>query len=84
MTWIIIGLIAGLAAEMLMGSRSGIGVGRLVTTTVLGLIGALLGGLVSVRLGFGDVTGLDVRSIVIATIGAVGVIFITRLVTGRA
>jgi len=82
--WIAVGLVAGLAAELLLGARGGgIGPTRLITATALGLLGALLGGLASVRLGFGDITGFDLRSVIIATIGAVAVVWTAHLVTQR-
>jgi uncharacterized membrane protein YeaQ/YmgE (transglycosylase-associated protein family) len=53
-------------------------------TTLLGVAGALVGGFVSVAMGYGDVTGFNVRSLVIAVLGAVAVIVAFRaLGSGR-
>lgn len=81
LTWILIGLVAGLLAEFILGGGSGIGLRGLVITTLLGVVGAIVGGFVSVALGYGDVTGFNVRSLVIAVLGAIGVIIVFRAVT---
>lgn len=82
MTWILIGLVAGLLAEFLLGGGANIGLRGLVITTLLGIAGALVGGFVSVALGYGDVTGFNIRSVVIAVAGAIAVIVVFRAVTG--
>ncbi|MBW4039177.1 MAG: GlsB/YeaQ/YmgE family stress response membrane protein [Acidobacteria bacterium] len=77
--WIIIGLIAGwLTGKIMKGS----GFGALMDM-VVGLIGAMIGGFISYHLGLGGVRehGL-IMSIVIATIGAVILTLIVRLLTG--
>ncbi len=76
--WIVVGAIAGFIASQLMGSREG-----LLRMIVLGVVGGLLGGFVAMSLRLGAVDGINVESIVIATLGAVAVIFLARLVTGR-
>lgn len=81
LTWILVGLVAGLIAEFLLGGGSGIGLSGLVLTTLLGVVGAIVGGFVSVALGYGDVTGFNVRSLVIAVLGAIAVIVVFRAVT---
>lgn len=84
MTWIGIGLVAGFLAKMLMrGGPGGIGPIGLIWTAVLGVAGALLGGFISTWLGYGDITGFDLRSVLIATGGAVIVIVIAKMVGPR-
>lgn len=78
LTWILIGLVAGFAAQFVLGGGSGVGVRALVMTTLLGVAGAIVGGFVSVALGYGDVTGFNVRSLVIAVLGAIAVIVVFR------
>lgn len=79
LTWIFVGLVAGLAAEFLLGGGpGGIGLRGIVITVLLGVGGALLGGFISSALGYGDVTGFNVRSLVIATGGAILVIIAWR------
>lgn len=75
--WIVLGLIAGAIASFLVGGGYG-----LLGTIVLGVIGAVVGGFLSVQLGFGDVTGLNPTSIVIATVGAIVVILVVRALRG--
>jgi uncharacterized membrane protein YeaQ/YmgE (transglycosylase-associated protein family) len=77
--WIIIGVVAGwLTGKLMKGSGFGFFVDMIV-----GLCGALLGGFLFSRLGAGGVNehGL-IMSIVIATIGAVILTWLFRLVTG--
>jgi uncharacterized membrane protein YeaQ/YmgE (transglycosylase-associated protein family) len=78
--WIIIGVIAGwLTGKLMKGSGFGF-----LMDMVVGLVGALVGGFLSSHLGFGGVGqhGLIV-SIVIATVGAVVLTFLLRLITGN-
>ena len=81
MAWIIFGLIVGALAKFIMPGTQG---GGIILTTVLGVIGALVGGFLGTRLlGFGDISGFDVRSMAIAVGGAVVVLFVHRLVVQR-
>ncbi len=78
--WIIIGIVAGwLTGKLMRGAGFGVFVDMIV-----GLIGALVGGFLSSHLGMGGVDehGL-IGSIVIATVGAVVLTLLLRLVTGR-
>ena len=84
LTWILVGLVAGFIAELLLGGGTGLGLQGIVITTLLGIAGALVGGFVSVRLGYGDVTGFDVRSLVIAVLGAIAVIVVYRALSSRS
>jgi uncharacterized membrane protein YeaQ/YmgE (transglycosylase-associated protein family) len=78
-SWIVVGAIAGFLASMLMGSKEG-----LLMMIVLGIIGGLVGGWVaSSVLNAGTVDGINPESILIATIGAIVVIFVARAVSGR-
>jgi uncharacterized membrane protein YeaQ/YmgE (transglycosylase-associated protein family) len=81
LTWILIGLVAGFVAEFILGGGSGAGLRGIVTTTLVGVAGAIVGGFVSVALGYGDVTGFNVRSLIIAVCGAVAVIIAFRAVS---
>jgi uncharacterized membrane protein YeaQ/YmgE (transglycosylase-associated protein family) len=67
-SWIVLGLVAGYLAEYLI---PGNGPGGIIVTLVLGLLGALLGGFIGTWIGFGDVTGFDLRSVLLAVLGAV-------------
>ncbi len=83
LTWILVGLVAGFLAELILGGGTGFGLGGLVLTTLLGVAGALVGGFVSVYFGYGDVTGFNVRSLVIAVCGAIAVIVVFRALSSR-
>lgn len=72
--WIIVGLIAGWAAGKLMKGR-GYGV---VADIVLGIVGGIIGGWVVGQLGFGG--GGLIWSILVAILGAVILIWLTRLI----
>ena len=80
--WILLGLIAGTLAKFLMPGRDPAGC---LFTIVLGIVGAMLGGFIGTRLGWGRVTAgdLDFRSIAIATFGAFILLLIGRLVRRR-
>lgn len=80
--WLIIGFIAGALARRIMGS----GNANFVSDIVLGLIGSFIGGLILGLLGFSNGTidvGLGIGSIITAIIGAVALIWVGRLITGR-
>ena len=76
--WIVLGLIAGIIAKLLMPGRDP---GGFIITAIIGIVGALIGGFISTRLGFGDVTGLNIPSLVIAILGSIVLLIIYRLVT---
>lgn len=79
LAWIVLGLIAGFIASRLV-NKTGSG---LVIDLVLGVVGAFVGGYLFTRFGAAGVTGLNLYSILVATVGAVVVLFIYHLVMGR-
>lgn len=72
--WIVVGLIAGWAAGRIM---KGGGYG-MIADIVLGILGGILGGWVVGKLGYGG--GGMVWSILVAILGAVILIALTRLI----
>ncbi len=78
--WIVLGLIAGwLAGQVMKGGGYG-----LLGDIVLGIIGAILGGfLTGLILGRDMVSGFNIESLIVAFIGAVILIAISRAITGR-
>jgi uncharacterized membrane protein YeaQ/YmgE (transglycosylase-associated protein family) len=79
LAWIILGAIAGLIANLLMGGRLGV-----IGTILLGIIGAIVGGwLAGNVLHVADVTGLNLTSVIVAVFGAIVVILVARVLTGR-
>ncbi len=83
LTWILVGLVAGFVAQLILGGGGGLSLRGLIITVLLGIGGALLGGFVSTALGYGDVTGFNVSSLIIATLGAIAVVFIFQAVTSN-
>lgn len=75
LTWIILGLVAGVLAKLIMPGRDP---GGIIITIVLGIAGALIGGVISTSLGYGSVTGFDFRSVVIAVLGAIVLLILYR------
>lgn len=76
--WIVVGAIAGFLANMVMGTREGV-----LMTIVLGIVGAVVGGYIAATvLKIGTVDGINIESIVIATIGAIAVVFVAKALTG--
>ena len=79
LAWIILGLVAGFIASKIV-NRTGSG---LVMDLLLGVVGAFVGGFLFTRFGAAGVTGLNLYSILVATLGAVVVLFIYHLLVGR-
>lgn len=75
LSWIVFGLIAGIIAKFIMPGRDP---GGFIITIVIGILGAVLGGWLATQFGLGDVTGFDIRSFVIAVVGALILLFIYR------
>ena len=79
-TWIVLGLVAGLLAKIVMPGKDP---GGIIVTILLGIAGPLDGGFVGTRLGFGNISGFDLRSVAIAAGGAVLLLFLNRLLKRR-
>ena len=78
-SWIVVGAIAGFLANLVMGSRSG-----LLMMVVLGIVGGHVGGFIaSSVLSIGSVDGINIESILIATLGAILVVFAVNFFSGR-
>jgi len=80
--WILLGLVAGALAKFLMPGRDPAGC---IITVALGIVGAMIGGWIGSVLGWGriDQPRLDLRSIAIATLGAIVVLVAGRLFSRR-
>ena len=80
LAWIVVGLIAGVLAKIAM---PGPDPGGIILTTIIGIVGALIGGFITrTLLGLGS--GGFVWSILVATLGAIILLAIYRLITRRA
>jgi uncharacterized membrane protein YeaQ/YmgE (transglycosylase-associated protein family) len=78
--WIVLGGIAGLIAKAIMPGKDP---GGCIITVIIGIVGALLGGFLATALGFGGLSGLDWRSLVIAVVGSFVLLAILRMFRGR-
>ena len=86
--WIVFGLIAGLIAKAIMPGKDP---GGFIITTLLGIVGAVIGGWVGHLLfGTGSISGNDVNSpgffisLVLSVVGAIIVLAVYRLIAGRS
>ncbi|MGL4515061.1 MAG: GlsB/YeaQ/YmgE family stress response membrane protein [Lacipirellulaceae bacterium] len=80
LSWIVLGLLVGVVARTLMPGDDSLG---LIFTTLLGIGGAIVGGYVGTQFGYGSVSGFDLRSVAIATCGAVALLLARRAFTTR-
>ncbi len=76
--WIVLGLAAGALAKFLVPGRDPSGC---IITILLGIVGAFIGGLIGTAIGWGAVSAerFEPRSLMLATLGAVVVLLIGRL-----
>jgi uncharacterized membrane protein YeaQ/YmgE (transglycosylase-associated protein family) len=79
LAWLVVGLIAGFIASKIV-NKTGSGI---LMDIVLGVIGAFVGGWLFNMLGHSAVTGINIYSILVATIGAIVVLAVYHLLTGR-
>ena len=77
---IVVGLIAGLLAKLVMPGRDP---GGLIVTTLIGIAGAFIGGLVVQFIGGAGVTEINIWSILVAALGAIILLATYRLFAGR-
>ncbi len=78
--WIIFGLIAGAIARFIMPGKQPVG---LLATILVGIGGAVVGGLIGTQLGFGKVSGFNFGSFAIAVIGALVLLYTYQLLKNR-
>ena len=78
LTWIVFGLVVGVVAKFLM---PGSDPGGLIVTILLGIAGAVVGGFIGTQLGFGSVRGFDLRSLMIAVVGAIVLLLAYRMLS---
>jgi uncharacterized membrane protein YeaQ/YmgE (transglycosylase-associated protein family) len=79
LSWIILGLIVGALAKWIMPGKDP---GGVFITILIGIAGAMLGGFLSTKLDLGTVTGVNLGSVVIATAGALILLFGYRRIKG--
>ncbi|MGE5222274.1 MAG: GlsB/YeaQ/YmgE family stress response membrane protein [Omnitrophica WOR_2 bacterium] len=81
LSWIVVGLIAGWLAGMVV-KGGGFGI---VGDIILGVVGALVGGFLAGALFNipNPINGFSLQTLIVAIIGAIIVVWVVRLVTGR-
>lgn len=77
--WIVFGFIAGFIASLISPHARG----GLIGTTILGIIGAVVGGYIGERFFGVGITGFNLTSFVVAVAGSLAVLFISGLLLRR-
>lgn len=77
--WIIFGALVGWIASIIMRTDEDQGA---IMNIIVGIVGAFIGGGLSSLLGGPEVSGFNLGSIIIATIGAIVLIFFVQMFTG--
>ena len=78
-SWIVFGLIAGILAKVIMPGKDP---GGMIITILIGISGAMVGGMISTYFGYGDVTGFNWPSFGITVGGAFLLLLVYRLIKG--
>jgi uncharacterized membrane protein YeaQ/YmgE (transglycosylase-associated protein family) len=80
LVWLVVGLIAGALAKMVV---PGEGPGGIVGDIIVGIVGAFIGGWIFNYFGHSGVSGFNLGSIGVAFVGAVVLLIILRVISGR-
>ena len=78
--WLIIGLIAGALARLIMPGRDPMGI---IATILLGIVGSIIGGLVSVAIWGSGTNGFQPAGLLLSLLGAIVVLWIWRMIKSR-
>ena len=78
-SWIILGAIAGFLGSKIV-NKTGQG---LIMDIVLGIVGAIVGGVICSQLFGIGVTGLNISSLIVAVVGAIVVLWAYHQFSGR-
>jgi uncharacterized membrane protein YeaQ/YmgE (transglycosylase-associated protein family) len=81
--WLIIGLIAGALARLIMPGRDAM---SWVATMLLGIVGSIIGGLISWAIWGADTAnrGFHPAGLLLSIVGAIVVLWIWRMIKGRS
>lgn len=80
LSYILVGLVAGVLGKLIMPGKDP---GGIIVTILIGIAGAIVGGLIGGALLGVGVTGFNISTILIATAGAVLLLFLYRMVKSR-
>lgn len=75
LSWLLVGLLVGLAAGKFMPGRD-----SWLPTLILALIGALVGGYISVYFNWGTLASLHSRALLLALAGALLLVAVARII----
>ena len=78
--FIIAGLVIGALARLIKPGKQNLG---LVATLLLGIVGAIIGGVIANLLGTGDIFELNVLGFIVAVVAAVLLIGVAESLSGR-
>jgi uncharacterized membrane protein YeaQ/YmgE (transglycosylase-associated protein family) len=81
LAWLVVGFLAGWIANLIMSN----GKGNLLVDIILGIVGAIAGGFImGVITGRDYVTGFNFETILVSVLGAIVVVGLYRLATGKS
>ena len=81
LSWLLLGLIAGSLAKFIMPGKDP---GGFFLTILIGMAGGVIGGFLGQFIGLGKIESFDLGGIFIATIGAIVLLILYRLVSKRS
>ena len=81
LSWIVVGLIAGALARLIMPGRDPMGI---IATILLGIVGSIIGGLVSWAIWGSDTRGFQPAGLLLSIVGAIIVLWIYRMMKSRS
>ncbi len=76
LTWLLLGLVVGVLAKFIMPGEDP---GGIFVTIAIGIAGAFVGGFMGSALGLGDITGFNLMSVGLATVGAIVLLALYRM-----
>jgi uncharacterized membrane protein YeaQ/YmgE (transglycosylase-associated protein family) len=79
--WLVIGLVAGALARLIMPGKDPMGI---LATIILGVVGSVLGGLVSSLIWGTGEGGFQPAGLILSLLGAIVVLWIYRMVKTRS
>lgn len=77
--WVVLGGLAGWVANMIMKEDGG-----LVKNIFLGIVGGVIGGWIVELIGGSGVNGFNLYSFIVALLGAIVLVWLGKLVKGKA
>jgi uncharacterized membrane protein YeaQ/YmgE (transglycosylase-associated protein family) len=80
LSWILMGLFAGVVAKLLMPGRDP---GGFIVTILLGIAGAFVGGFIGSMLGLGSIAGFSIHTFLLALGGSILLLILYRFVAAR-